>query len=139
MQCCASTCVTVFNVRPVLSVWRLDVNVNWSAILIIVELIRDHNLHSLVQSYNWAKMFLGAFDFFLLLGDTLYLCKLPLICILYAINWIKLIQNQRNTQLNSYLDNKFKWNEQKLLTRIWNTSICKFMPNLHNLCKNRNY
>ena len=27
----------------------------------LVELIRDHNLHSLVQGYNWAKMFLGVF------------------------------------------------------------------------------
>ena len=52
-----------------------------------------------------------------------------------CINWIKLIKNQRITQINSYLDNKFKWNELKLLTRIWNTSICKFLPNLHNLCK----
>ena len=38
----------------------------------------------------------------------------------------KIDKNQRITQINIFHDNKFKWNEQKLLARIWFKFIRKF-------------
>ena len=42
------------------------------------ELIRDHNLHFLVQGYNWAYMFLGAFKFFFCLETICIYANYPL-------------------------------------------------------------